>query len=235
MRGINNLLYASLKQNTIFADKAKNKLTVNLLKSLMSKQIKPVLEKYTDEELMEMIKSRNSRALEEIYKRYNISVYNFLIRYTGNKEIAQDVLQETYTNLWFAAPTFNSNKGTFKSWVFKIGLNNVRNEMSKKRYTYNYLDAEEVDGSEEQLTDSISARPDKLAENDDKKKLILIALNKLKPYLREVIILKHYQQFKFREISEITNISVGTLKARFHKAIKELNEYLQKTELQNVS
>lgn len=201
----------------------------------MKNLIKPVLGKYSDDELMEMIKSKNSKALEEVYKRYNISVYNFLIRYTGNKEIAQDLLQETFTNVWFACNTFNSRKGTFKSWIFKIGLNNARNEMSKKRYTYNYLDTEDLDGSDEQLADSVSSRPDKLAENDDMKKKVLSALNNLKPYLREVVILKHYQQFKFREIAEITNTSVGTLKARFHKAVKELNEHLRKTELQNVS
>ncbi|MFA8342976.1 MAG: RNA polymerase sigma factor, partial [Rhodothermaceae bacterium] len=102
-------------------------------------------------------------------------------------------------------------------------------------YTYNYLDTEDLDGSDEQLADSVSSRPDKLAENDDMKKNVLSALNNLKPYLREVVILKHYQQFKFREIAEITNTSVGTLKARFHKAVKELNEHLRKTELQNVS
>lgn len=203
--------------------------------SLMNKTIQSVFEKYPDEELMEMIKSKNSKALNEIYERYHIAMYNFLIRYTGNKEIAQDILQETFTNVWFASNTFNPRKGTFKSWIFKIGLNNARNEMSKKRYSYNYLDTDELDGSKEQLVDRDMNRPDKITENTDTKEKILTALNTLKPYLREVIILKHYQQFKFREISEITNTSVGTLKARFHKAVKELNEYLEKTELQNVS
>ena len=192
------------------------------------------LARFSDEELMDYIKSRNSQALKEIYDRYHISVFNFLIRYTSDKEIAQDILQETFTNVWFASETFNSRKGSFKSWIFKIGLNNARNEMTKKRYSYNYIDTDEIEGANEELISAKNTQPDIKIENEDVKNKLLLALNKLKPYLREVVLLKHYQQFKFREISEITNTSVGTLKARFHKAIKELNYHLNKMELKDV-
>jgi len=52
-------------------------------------------------------------------------------------------------------------------------------------------------------------------------------LNQLKPYLKEIIILKHYHQLKFKEISEITNTPVGTLKARFHRAVAQMKELLE--------
>ena len=192
------------------------------------------LARFSDEELMDYIKSKNSQALREMYDRYNISLFNFLIRYTSNKEIAQDILQETFTNVWFAADTFNAGKGSFKSWIFKIGLNNARNEMTKKRYSYNYIDTDEIEGTGDELVSEKFNQPDFKIENEDAKEKLLLILNKLKPYLREVILLKHYQQFKFREISEITDTSAGTLKARFHKAIKELNYHLHKMELKDV-
>ena len=60
---------------------------------------------------------------------------------------------------------------------------------------------------------------------------ILELLGKLNPILREIIILKHYQQLKFREIAEITNTPEGTLKARFHRAIAQLKELLEPLEI----
>ena len=64
-------------------------------------------------------------------------------------------------------------------------------------------------------------QPDKKYEKHDS---ISYVLNQLKPFLREIVILKIYHQLKFTEISEITQTPVGTLKARFHRAIEQMRE-----------
>ena len=89
------------------------------------------LETYSDKKLMNLISKRNDVALKIIYKRYNVSIYNFVVRYTGNREIAEDILQETFIRVWYAAHTFDKAKGNFKAWLFTIGLNITRNEMKK--------------------------------------------------------------------------------------------------------
>ena len=189
------------------------------------------MEKQKDWELMNLVKEKNTMALKALYEKHNRSIFNFILRYTGDKEIAQDILQETFTRVWYAAHTFDKAKGNFKSWLFTIGLNITRNEMTKKRYAYNYVGIENIDGNYHKFNHYENEHPEIISEKADSKKIIEQALGELKPYLREVIILKHYNQLKFREIAEITKTPEGTLKARFHKAIAELKEKLESVEI----
>ncbi|HDL18774.1 MAG TPA: sigma-70 family RNA polymerase sigma factor, partial [Bacteroidetes bacterium] len=173
----------------------------------------------SDKDLMLMVIERNHQAFKVLYQRYEISIYNFILRYIGNRELSQDLLQETFTRIWCAAHSFNAAKGNFKGWLFTIALNIIRSEMSKKRYGYTYLDINEISGSERKLVQPTHEQPDKKVEHLELEDKIQQALLKLQPFLREVIILNHFQQLKFREIAQITNTPVGTLKSRFHRAV----------------
>ncbi|HPN38592.1 MAG TPA: sigma-70 family RNA polymerase sigma factor [Melioribacteraceae bacterium] len=181
----------------------------------------------TDVELIELINSRNTNALKELYSRYNLNVYNFVLRYTNNKIIAEDILQETFTRVWFASHTFNPIKGLVKTWIFTIALNITRNEMSLKRYAYNYVDIEEITVDDPENLENLRDNPINILENLETKDRISKALEKLNPFFKEVVLLKHFQELKFREISEMTNTPEGTLKARFHKALIMLRKILQ--------
>ena len=185
------------------------------------------INKKTDQELMQLVVERNSRALKILYERYEIAIYNFILKYTGRRELAQDLLQETFTRIWCAAHSFNQKKGNFKGWLFTIALNITRSEMSKKSYSFKYSDVTEINSTKAQLTGPAHEQPDTAVEQTELKNTINRALEKLQPFLREIIILKHYQQLKFSEIARITNTPEGTLKSRFHRAIAILGEHLQ--------
>lgn len=183
------------------------------------------MEKRTDKELMKLIVDKNTHALKALYRRYEIRIFNFILRYTGSRELAQELIQETFTRLWFAAHTFDQKRGNFKGWIYTIALNLTRNEMSKKEYTYHFLDVDEIQESRHE-----DDGPDTILEQKELRNSIANALGKLKPYLREVIIMKNYQHMKFREIAEATNIPEGTLKARYHRAVALLKKYLDPKE-----
>ena len=156
-----------------------------------------------------------------------MAIYNFILKYTGRKELAQDLLQETFTRIWCAAHSFNLKKGNFKGWLFTIALNITRSEMGKKSYSFKYADITEININEDPLTGPEQEQPDAVVEQTELKNTINRALEKLQPFLREIIILKHYQQLKFCEIARITNTPEGTLKSRFHRAIAILGEHLK--------
>jgi len=184
---------------------------------------------YSDEELMALVADRNTNALTALYERYGKSVYTFILRYTNNREIAEDLLQETFTKVWFASHTFNPVKGTFKSWVFTIGINLTRNEMSKKRYSHHHLEITDgMGGDDAGLIDPRAA--DSALEHAELKDTIADALGRLSPLLREIVILKHFQKLKFAEIAAITNTPEGTLKARLHIALSQLRTLLHTVE-----
>jgi RNA polymerase sigma-70 factor (ECF subfamily) len=188
------------------------------------------MEHASDSELMILVVQRDARALAALYSRYELPIYNFLARYTGNRELAQDLLQETFTRVWCAAHQFDLKSGRFKAWLYKIALNLTRSEMAKKRYAHHYLDVSEIKPEEEPAHEGAES-PEAAALENDLGRTLAKALGKLSPALREIIVLKHYQQLKFREIAEMTQTPEGTLKARFHRALAQLKELLEPTEL----
>jgi len=177
-----------------------------------------------------MVLRKNARAYKILYARYEMRIYNFILRYTGKREIAQDLLQETFVRVWFAAHSFNQAGGNFKGWLYAIALNITRSELSKKRYTYHYLEVSEITSSDEPANPR-AEEPDTELEHADLQDTVAKALGKLSPLLREIVILKHYQQLKFSEIAEMTRTPEGTLKARFHRALAHLKELLEPLEL----
>ena len=154
---------------------------------------KPHILKKTDEELMQLVVDRNTDAFKVLYERYEVAIFNFLHRYTGNIGLAQDLLQETFTRIWFAAHSFNSEKGKFKTWLFTISLNITRSEMKKKQYSFSYLDITEMNSTEAGLVQPKQEQPDKTVENLELQESIQHGLSNLQPFFREVIILKHYR------------------------------------------
>ena len=150
------------------------------------------MEKSTDKELMNLVLKKNSHAFKILYQRYELAIFNFIFKYTSSREIAQDLLQETFTRVWFAAHLFDYEGGNFRGWLYTIALNTTRNEMSKKRYTYQYLDVSEIKGEQEPAHPE-AEQPDSKMENLDLKEKIEQALANLKPHFREIIILKHFQ------------------------------------------
>ncbi|MFZ5519392.1 MAG: RNA polymerase sigma factor [Candidatus Zhuqueibacterota bacterium] len=193
------------------------------------------MEQNTDKELMKRVIDRDTRAFEVIYCRYELFIFNFILKYSGNRELAQDLLQETFTRVWVAAHTFNLMHGNFKGWVLKIALNLTRNELSRKRYDYHYLDVTAMNEGQDEIADSHGELPDHSSEQSDLKHVIGEALGQLSPVLREIIVMKHFQQLKFKEIAEITETPEGTLKARFHRAISQLREILAPSDLNDAS
>ena len=184
------------------------------------------MEKKSDKELMQLIGNKNKEALKMLYKRYEIRIFNFVLRHTGSREIAQELIQETFTRVWFAAHTFDQKMGNFKAWIYTIALNLTRNEMSKKEYSYHFLDTEKINDFHDQSQLAESPSPNHILEQNELKDSIVRALGKLKSNLREVIIMKNFQHLKFREIAEASKLPESTLKARYHRAIDQLKKDL---------
>lgn len=188
------------------------------------------MKKFSDNKLMRLVLKRDNAALKVLYERYHKVMFNFIYRYTGNREIAEDLLQDTFLRVWHSSKLFKSEKGKFSSWIFKIALNVAKNEMIKKRHSYNYQAYESSSEADFNYNEQGSKPTHTLIESNDISEFVLRAIGKLNPYHREVIILKHYHDFKFREISAITNTPESTLKTRFQRAIEILSNELQHLE-----
>jgi len=178
-----------------------------------------------------LVSKQSTEALKEIYQRYQKQIFNAIYRYTGSKELARELIQETFTRIWFSASKYDESKGYFKGWLYTVAMNVTRTEMAKKEYTFRYSEITETGTSE--YDDNIPAieRPEEIMEKEELGHSVAVALGTLRPKLREVVVMRHYQQLKFREIASVTRTAEGTLKARYHRAIDLLKDHLGPREM----
>ena len=175
----------------------------------------------SDEALAADMARGDAAALASLYDRYEAPAFRFLVRLTGDRETAKDLMQETFTRAWTMARMFDPERGRFKAWLFTIALNLTRNEMSKKRYKAIHVEAEAADGAAPG-----PGGPEALLAEAEMRRRVAQALATLPPLMREVVALKIDQDLKFSEIAAMTKTPEGTLKARFHRAVEELRRRL---------
>ncbi len=172
------------------------------------------LEKMSDEGLMQLVSAREAEAFQALYDRYAGRVFAFLRRHCGDSGLAEDLLQETFWRVWLSARTFDPSRGDFCRWIYRVALNVSRNEMFRRR-NRRECGLEPFEG------ESRGNVPPAGLETG-----LARALEKLTPAMREVVVLRCMEGWKFNEIESATGTSTGTLKARFHRAIKELRRLL---------
>src|SRR6185295_10462338 len=175
----------------------------------------------TDEALMAAVAGGDAAALSALYDRYERPTFNLILRLAGRRDVAEELMQEAFTRLWTTARLFRGERGSFKPWLFTIALNLTRSELSRKRYRVRHLEPEAA----EELP-ALTAGPELLAVRAQEAQRVVAALARLSPLLREIVVLRIYQQLKFAEIARMTGAPEGTLKARFHRAVAELRVLL---------
>lgn len=174
-----------------------------------------------DETLMADVARGDAAALGALYDRYERATFNLILRLAGNRQVAEELMQETFTRVWTAARQFQPERGAFKGWLFTIALNLTRSELSRKRYRVRHVEEEAAEA-----VASESTAPDGLAARSQDARRVAAALARLTPLLREVVVMKVYHQLKFQEIARLTGAPEGTLKARFHRAVAHLRAQL---------
>ncbi len=185
------------------------------------------MESLSDAALMKRVRNRDVDAFQVLYSRYESRIFNFLLRYVGNRPLAEDLLQETFWRVWQAAASFQPDRGEFRSWLYRVALNGVRSEMAHKRYGLDRLAPEGQSqlAARHQQTGREHDPAGRL-ELEENNTLVEKALSGLSPSMREVIVLKCLEGMKFSEIASVTGTPEGTLKSRFHRAIAELRRRL---------
>ncbi len=178
------------------------------------------MEERPDPALVVDVSRGDPAALRTLYERHGSRAFNFIVKMTGNRDLAQDLLQETFTRVWTMAHQYDPGRGSFRGWLFAIALNTTRDEM-RRMSARRHVGVEDAD-----VLPSSADGPEVLARRGQEARRVAAALDRLPAHLREVVVLKVYQQLKFSEIAQVTGAPVGTLKARMHRAIAALRETL---------
>ena len=176
-----------------------------------------IMHKDRDAALLEDCKRGDRQALGSLVRRYERQVFNAAYRMLGNPDEAADVTQTTFLKAFENIDKFNP-KFKFFSWIYRIAVNESINQINRR----NRL---EPLGE----TQAASTRgPDELVESRRVCNEVQTVLLELHQDHRAVIVLRHFMECSYRQISEILQIPEKTVKSRLFSARQQMKDRLQK-------
>jgi RNA polymerase sigma-70 factor, ECF subfamily len=163
----------------------------------------------------------DERAFGEILKCYRARLLAFIYRMIGDRERAEDLVQEAFIRIHRHLHRFDSTK-KFSTWAYTIASNLAKNELrnrSRNPLVY-YQSARSRDDEDQrplQFEDATS-RPDEMYANRHLKELVDATVDRLSPHHREVFVLRELQGKSYEEIAAATHCNLGTVKSRLNRA-----------------
>jgi RNA polymerase sigma-70 factor (ECF subfamily) len=185
----------------------------------------------SDQDVVLRARSGQEAAYRELIRRYERPVFALLFRMVRDRELAEDLAQETFVKALNAIDSYRP-EFKFSSWIFKIGNNAAIDHLRRRE-----LDTLSLDGSPHAETPEamqatalqIGARQESPLDTVEAKELgnaIEAAIGSLRPEYRSCILLRHVEGRAYEEIAEMLNLPLGTVKTYIHRARNELRQSL---------
>jgi len=178
----------------------------------------PTDNKYTEAELVALLKQRQQSAFSYLYDNYSASLYSVVLTIVTERETANDVLQEIFIKIWRQIELYDSSKGRLFTWMMNIARNASIDMLRSKGFNNNQQNRE--------LTEAVYETVGSVTTNTDKiglRKLV----EKLKEEYRTLVDLAYFQGYTQDEISKMLNIPLGTVKTRLRTALIQLREIVK--------
>jgi RNA polymerase sigma-70 factor (ECF subfamily) len=191
----------------------------------------PVWVRLSDQEVVLQARAGREAAYRELIRRYERPIFALLFRMVRDRELAEDLAQETFIKALNAIESYRP-EFKFSSWIFKIANNAAIDHLRRRE-----LDTLSLDGSPHAATPEamqatalqIGARQESPLDAVEAKELggaIEAAIGRLRPEYRSCILLRHVEGRAYEEIAEILDLPLGTVKTYIHRARNELRQTL---------
>jgi len=177
-------------------------------------------EKHTEQELVTLLKSKDSKAFHYLYDNYSGALYSIVLQIVIDEELANDVLQEVFINIWKKMDIYDPAKGRLFTWMLNIARNLSIDTLRSKSYQNTQKNQSLPDNVDWNV---VSSAVQMNVDNIGVRKV----LGKLKEDYRTLIDLAYFKGYTHEEIAEMKNIPLGTVKTRIRNALIQLRGYLK--------
>ena len=185
----------------------------------------------TDKSLLDGHRQGDREAFAELVRRHGDSLLGYLMRMSGNREQAEDLLQETFRRVHEKAHTLRGTQ--FKSWLFsiatRVAIDGVRRRSQMRLVSLNRnLGCGEQDSGELGKVAAAGNSPDPSQEaiRAEQKEHVRQAVSLLPVRQRAALVLTYYQQLSCQEAAEVMGCSIGTVKTQMYRALRTLAQRL---------
>ncbi|MBC8175035.1 MAG: sigma-70 family RNA polymerase sigma factor [Candidatus Marinimicrobia bacterium] len=180
---------------------------------------------YTDEELIRRFQEGDEQAYTELVNRYRNKLINFVVRFLGDINDAEDIVQDTLLKL-YTHKHFYRSIAKFSTWIYTIASNMAKTELRKrKRHKVSFLS--QIGREEKDYDIPTEDKSGALIEGQYTELEIQRAIQNLPLHFRTAVILRDIQELSYEEISKILDVPLGTVKSRINRARIQLQQELK--------
>jgi RNA polymerase sigma-70 factor (ECF subfamily) len=175
-----------------------------------------------DAGVVEAFLGGDERGFQELVERYQTRLLNFVFRTIGDRERAEDLVQEVFIRVYRHLHRFDRSK-KFSTWIYTIASNLAKNELRNRSRNplvlFQTLRGNASDEEDRPLQfEDTSSRPDDLYRKRHLRQLVDQTVAALPEHHRQVFVLRELEGKSYEEIAEITNCNLGTVKSRLNRA-----------------
>ena len=174
-----------------------------------------------DEDLISLVAGKgNAEAFAALYDRHGSAAYSLAYRMMGEKQAAEDLMQDAFLKVWRNAESYRTERGSVRTWILSIvhnrGIDQLRSLASRRR-TQNKVEA----------SAPISQPSEAFAETwrNSQREQVREALGTLPPEQLKILELAYFSGYTHVEISELLDLPLGTVKGRMRLGLKKLRDY----------
>jgi RNA polymerase sigma-70 factor (ECF subfamily) len=171
-----------------------------------------------------------TRTFDVLVERYQTRLLNFVYRIVGDRERAEDLVQEVFVRVYRHLGRFDRSK-KFSTWIYTIASNLAKNELRNRSRSPLVLFTSMTKGWEDEERplefEDPTSRPDDLFRKRHVRELVESSVAQLPTHHREVFVLREIEGRSYEEIAEITHCNLGTVKSRLNRARNSFAEIIE--------
>ena len=173
-----------------------------------------------DEDLISLVGGSDAEAFATLYDRHGRAAYSLSYRMMGEKQAAEDLVQDAFLKVWRGAGSYRTERGSIRTWILSIvhnrGIDQLRSLASRRR-TQNKVEASAPK----------SEPSEAFAEtwSNSQREQVREALGTLPPEQLKILELAYFSGYTHVEISELLDLPLGTVKGRMRLGLKKIRDY----------
>ncbi len=187
----------------------------------------------TDEQIVELAVREDPNAFSEIVRRWDRKIFALCFGMLGREDDARDAAQEAFIAAYRNLAGFRGD-AKVSSWLHRIAVNQCLTTKRRQRSRAEDLIDDENGEEDRVFVASALSSPAKRIEKTERMKLVRQAVTALPSDLRQVIVMKEFEEMTFQEISETLELPLSTVKSRLYTALKQLRMKLERTPVEVV-